>query len=148
MKVDLLPFYGLRKPLSRFLLISLAVFAYSVAWLHAQGVTMPRRGGNPVAAKVMNPVPSSEVSIDAGRKIYRQHCPRCHGPEGRGDGGGAGAGGQPADFTDAEWEFGGSDGEIYAAIAQGTSADMEAYGERIAATEIWNLVNYLRTLKH
>lgn len=66
---------------------------------------------------------------------------------GKGDGGGAGAGGQPADFTDDVWEFGSSDGEIFAAIQQGTSADMESYAERISATEIWNLVNYLRTLK-
>lgn len=59
----------------------------------------------------------------------------------------AGAGGQPANFTDEEWQFGGSDGEIFAAIAEGTSADMEAYAERIPASEIWSLVNYLRTLK-
>jgi len=53
--------------------------------------TTPRRGGNPVAAKVFNPVPATEASIDAGRKTYRTFCPRCHGPEGKGDGGGAGA---------------------------------------------------------
>jgi hypothetical protein len=34
-------------------------------------------------------------------------------------GGGARAGGQPADFTDDVWEFGASDGEIFAAIAEG-----------------------------
>jgi mono/diheme cytochrome c family protein len=112
----------------------------------AATATTPRRGGNPVAAKVVNPVPATEASIAAGRKIYRTHCPRCHGPEGKGDGGGAGAGGQPADFTDDEWEFGGSDGEIFAAIAEGTSADMESYAERIAAKDIWDLVNYLRSI--
>ncbi len=137
--------------MSRSFVVYLFVCAYSVAWMHAQGgataSTMPRRGGNPVAAKMVNPVPPTEASIAAGRKIYRTHCPRCHGPEGKGDGGGAGAGGQPADFTDAEWEFGGSDGEIFAAIAEGTSADMESYAERIPATDTWHLVNYLRTLK-
>lgn len=123
--------------------------AYSAAWLPAQGgitPTTPRRGGNPVAAKVVNPVSPSEASIAAGRKVYRSLCSRCHGPEGKGDGGGAGAGGLPANFTDDEWEFGGSDGEIFAAISEGTSADMESYAERIPAPEIWNLVNYLRSL--
>ncbi len=133
------------------LLIALAVAsASSIALINAQGAatpTTPKRGGNPVAARVVNPVPATEASIAAGREIYRMHCPRCHGPEGKGDGGGAGAGGQPADFTDPAWEFGGSDGEIFAAIAEGTSADMESYAERIPETEIWNLVNYLRTLK-
>lgn len=95
----------------------------------------------------MNPVPSGAASIEAGRKVYRTLCSRCHGPEGKGDGGGAGAGGQPANFTDEEWEFGSSDGEIFAAIAEGTSADMESYAERIPPTEVWNLVNYLRSLK-
>lgn len=109
--------------------------------------TTPKRGGNLVAARVVNPIPATVASIEAGRKIYRTFCPRCHGPGGKGDGGGAGAGGQPADFTDADWEFGGSDGEIFAAIAEGTSADMESYAERIAPAEMWSLVNYLRTLK-
>ncbi len=109
--------------------------------------TTPRRGGNPVAARVANPVPATEASVAAGRKTYALLCPRCHGPAGKGDGGGAGAGGQPADFTDEVWDFGSSDGEIFAAIREGTSADMESYAERITAPEIWNLVNYLRTLK-
>ncbi len=109
--------------------------------------TTPKRGGNPVAAKVNNPVAATEASVGSGRRTYRLICSRCHGPEGKGDGGGAGAGGQPANFTDEVWEFGSSDGEIFAAIAEGTSADMESYAERMAATDMWNLVNYLRTLK-
>jgi mono/diheme cytochrome c family protein len=131
-----------------FLMLALA---YAGAWVTTQGgpitPTTPKRGGNPVAAKIANPVPSTETSIAAGRKTYMLLCSRCHGPAGKGDGGGAGAGGQPADFTDDVWEFGSSDGEIFAAIAEGTSADMESYAERIAPQEIWNLVNYLRSLK-
>jgi cytochrome c oxidase cbb3-type subunit 3 len=106
----------------------------------------PRRGGNPEAAKVTNPVPASPEAIAAGRKTYARLCVRCHGPEGKGDGGGAGAGGQPADFTDATWDFGSSDGDIFAVIRDGTSADMEAYGERISETEIWQLVRFLKSL--
>jgi mono/diheme cytochrome c family protein len=132
------------------IVVVLLAVASSALWASFQDAvtaTTPKRGGNPVAAKVANPVVPTETSIEAGRKTYRALCARCHGPTGRGDGGGAGAGGQPADFTDATWEFGSSDGEIFAAIAEGTSADMESYAERLAATEIWNLVNYLRTLK-
>lgn len=109
--------------------------------------TTPRRGGNPTAAKLANPVASSPQSIEIGRKAYRSLCSRCHGPTGRGDGGGAGAGGQPADFTDDQWEFGASDGEIFSSIREGTSADMESYAERLSETDTWHLVNYLRTLK-
>jgi mono/diheme cytochrome c family protein len=108
--------------------------------------TMPRRGGNPEAAKVRNPVAATPESIAAGRQTYRMICSRCHGVEGKGDGGGAGAGGQPADLTDAVWDFGASDGEIFFAIHDGTSADMESYGERLAEAEIWNLVNFIRSI--
>lgn len=132
------------------LLVLVLTLASAAAWAATQGGTItpttPKRGGNAVAAKVANPVPATETSIAAGRRTYQRLCVRCHGPAGKGDGGGAGAGGQPSDFTDDAWEFGSSDGEIFAAIAEGTSADMESYADRIAAPEIWNLVNYLRTL--
>jgi mono/diheme cytochrome c family protein len=138
--------------------MSLVAMAFSCGFLvatvvctGAQGgtvnATTPRRGGNPAAAKVANPIPATESSIAAGQRTYRVLCARCHGPAGKGDGGGAGAGGQPADFTDEIWEFGASDGEIFAAIQQGTSADMESYAERISQIDTWHLVNYLRTLK-
>jgi cytochrome c oxidase cbb3-type subunit 3 len=71
---------------------------------------------------------------------------QCHGREGKGDGGMAAAGGRPADFTDSEWIFGGSPGEIFTVIRDGTSADMDSYAERISETDIWNLVQYLRSL--
>jgi S-disulfanyl-L-cysteine oxidoreductase SoxD len=108
--------------------------------------TLPRRGGNPEAAKVKNPVPRTEESIAAGRRTYQMICSRCHGVQGKGDGGGAGAGGQPADLTDANWDFGGTDGEMFFAIHDGTSADMESYAERLSDTEIWHLVNFIKSL--
>ena len=109
--------------------------------------TLPRRGGNPEAAKIKNPVESNAESVAAGRQIYARLCARCHGPTGKGDGGGAGAGGQPADLTDDAWDFGGTDGEIFGVIHDGTSADMEGYAERINDTDIWRLVNYIRSLR-
>ena len=132
------------------LLVLAFLFASAVVLVSAQGgaltATTPKRGGNPNAATIVNPVAATPGSIAAGQKTYRLLCTRCHGPLGKGDGGGAGAGGQPADFTDDAWDFGSSDGEIFAAIQQGTSADMESYAERISEPEIWNLVNYLRSL--
>jgi mono/diheme cytochrome c family protein len=108
--------------------------------------TAPRRGGNPEAAKIRSPRPPTPESIAAGKRTYQRLCVRCHGPEGKGDGGGAGAGGQPADFTSGHWEFGASDGEIFSVIHDGTSADMQGYSEEISDTDIWNLVNYLRSI--
>jgi mono/diheme cytochrome c family protein len=117
--------------------------------LGAQGVitpTTPRRGGNPNAARLINPAPRSPESIAAGRRTYQRLCSRCHGDFGKGDGGGAGAGGQPADLTDETWDFGDTDGEIFSAIKEGTSADMESYADQIPEGEIWNLVNFVRSI--
>jgi mono/diheme cytochrome c family protein len=112
----------------------------------SQSTTAPRRGGNPEAARVKNPVRDSSESVAAGRGTYTRLCVRCHGALGKGDGGGAGAGGQPADLTDAVWDYGASDGEIFSVIRDGTSSDMEGYGERIDETAIWQLVHYIRSI--
>src|SRR5688572_9258252 len=135
----------------RHVTVTVALFScLACATLFAQGrltPTTPRRGGNPEAAKLMNPVPATEASVAAGRRTYQRLCGRCHGAEGKGDGGGAGAGGQPADLTDGTWDFGSSDGEIFSVISEGTSADMESYAERIEAPEIWHLVNFIRSIR-
>ena len=119
-----------------------AALAVSAA---AQSPSAPKKGGNPEAAKIKNPVPASPESISAGKRSYTRLCSRCHGPEGKGDGTAA-TGAQPPDLTDAAWDYGGTDGEIFGVIHDGTSADMDSYAARISDAEIWNVVNYLRTL--
>ena len=52
----------------------------------------------------------------------------------------------PSDLTDDKWDHGSTDGDIFTTIHDGTSADMEGYAQRISDTDIWNLVNYVRTL--
>jgi mono/diheme cytochrome c family protein len=113
----------------------------------AGGAAQTSKGGNPEAAKVANPVPSTPESLAAGKRVYQRMCQRCHGSSGKGDGGGSGGGGGlPSDLTDATWDYGSTDGEIFASIHDGTSIDMEGYAQRISDTDIWNIVNYLRSL--
>ena len=120
-------------------------------WLSALAVQSqdahpPRPHRHPSAQQLENPVPSTPASIAAGRRLYATLCVRCHGPNGKGDGGGAGGGGQPADLTDDVWDHGSSDGEIFVVLRDGTSVDMEGYGERVTETDLWHLVNYLKSL--
>ena len=46
------------------------------------------------------------------------------------------------DLTDGQWDYGGSDGEIFAVIHDGVSADMDGYAARLSDADIWNVVNY------
>jgi cbb3-type cytochrome c oxidase subunit III len=109
-----------------------------------QSSTAPRKGGNPEAATIKNPVAMSAESITAGKRVYTRMCGRCHGPEGKGDGTAASA--AVPDLTDAQWDYGGSDGEIFSVVHDGVSADMDGYAARLSDTEIWNVVNYVRSV--
>ena len=51
-----------------------------------QSPAAPKKGGNPEAAKVKNPVAASPESVAAGKRVYTRMCGRCHGAEGKGDG--------------------------------------------------------------
>lgn len=101
---------------------------------------------HPEAQKLKNPVPSDAASIEEGRKLYLRHCASCHGPSGKGDGSMALAGGTPANLTDESWDHGSSDGEIYVVIRDGTTSDMEPYKDRLTEKQMWQLVNYIRSL--
>ena len=104
----------------------------------------PREQAEPQAAA--NPIEPTAESRAIGRQRYVFMCRECHGNRGRGDGDMAHAGGVPSDFTDDVWDHGESDGEIFAVIKEGVSADMQGYANRLSDEEIWHVVNYLRSL--
>ncbi|HEX5734177.1 MAG TPA: c-type cytochrome [Blastocatellia bacterium] len=109
--------------------------------VEAQG---PRR--NTQAQKIKNPVPADAESIEAGKKLYQRHCASCHGPQGKGDGGMALSGGTPSDLTDDTWDYGPTEGEIFVAIRDGVSSDMLAYKEKLNDKQIWQVVNFIRSI--
>lgn len=104
----------------------------------------PRR--NPEAQKLKNPEPDNAETREAGKKLYARHCASCHGPQAKGDGGMALAGGTPSDLTDETWDYGATDGEIFVAIRDGVSADMLAYKDKLNDQQIWHIVHHLRSL--
>jgi mono/diheme cytochrome c family protein len=109
-----------------------------------QSPAAPKKGGNPEAAKIKNPVTASPESVSAGKRVYTRMCSRCHGAEGKGDGTAATA--PVPDLTDAQWDYGSSDGEMFSVIHDGVSADMDGYAARLSDTDIWNVVNYVRSV--
>jgi cbb3-type cytochrome c oxidase subunit III len=103
--------------------------------------------GNPEAAKVKNPVAASPESIAAGKAIFGRYCAVCHGVNAEG-GSGSDISPPAPSLTDAEWLRGGTDGEIFSTIKNGVPPDlnMEPWGDRIKDPDIWNVVNYVRSL--
>lgn len=98
------------------------------------------------AQALENPVEPTRESLVAGRQRYVFLCRQCHGNRGAGDGDMSHAGGIPSDFTDDVWTHGASDGEIFTVIKEGVTADMQGYGNQLRDEDIWNLVNYIKSL--
>jgi mono/diheme cytochrome c family protein len=112
----------------------------------------PAPGAKPVAnpKALKNPVAADAASVDAGRGLYAKYCRACHGAEGKGDGPAAAAmkDVKPADLSDAKWTHGSTDGEIFATIHDGIGPKfaMNAFTGRLDDTQIWNVVNFVKTL--
>jgi mono/diheme cytochrome c family protein len=122
------------------------IVGVALAW--ALAASAQNGGGNPEAASVKNPVPSSAKSIADGQKLYQTNCRHCHGAKGLGDGPLAPTNPSPSNLTDAEWNHGSSDGEIFALIKNGAGPDseMKPMKTKLSDTNIWNVVNYIRSL--
>lgn len=141
------------RPEARFSLKCLVVLSVMVivTGLWVSGATCDRVRAqearrNKEAQKLKNPVPVDAESVEAGKLLYRRFCAACHGPNGKGDGGLALSGGTPSDLTDEVWDYGSTDGEIFAAIRDGVSTDMLPYKDRLDERQIWQVVNYLRSI--
>ncbi len=98
-------------------------------------------------AKTANPVKSDKESVSAGKALWSLHCASCHGKTGLGDGSKAAQlKTQPQDFDKRKLQSQ-SDGSIFYKISEGRE-DMPSFKKKIPdAEDIWNVVNYMRTLK-
>ena len=123
------------------------IAACVVAWT-TLAVSAQNRGGNPEAAAVKNPIPSSAKSIADGQKLYQTNCRHCHGAKALGDGPLAPTNPSPSNLTDSEWNHGSSDGEIFFLISNGAGKDseMKPMKTKLSDKDIWNVINYIRSL--
>ena len=106
-------------------------------------------GGNPEASKMKNPVAPTTASVTAGAATFKKYCSFCHGAGAKGDGALTPKGmTMPADLTDEKWDRGSSDGEIFTVIMEGAGPKFEMKGlkGKIADREVWQIVNFLRSL--
>lgn len=95
--------------------------------------------------KLQNPVASTAVSTEKGKRLFNTYCASCHGPEARGDGPVARKFVPPPDLT-LEVFRKRPDGFIYETIRSGGPL-MPAQGEALSSKDRWDVVNYLRSLQ-
>ena len=133
------------------------VTASAAAPTSPAAASAPRPAGvaGPAAATLANPVAATPASIAAGRAAYTATCAACHGHRAQGavkakltisiieEQGGK----QPPDLTDAQWDHGSSDGEIYTVLKKGLPPTMmPGFDGAVSDENLWSIVHYLRTL--
>jgi mono/diheme cytochrome c family protein len=110
-------------------------------------VAQPKPWVVPANFKSMkNPVAMSDASAQSGKVLYAKTCAACHGKTGLGDGPKAKTlKSLPGDFSKAASQSQ-SDGEHFYKTKMGRG-DMPKYEGKLSDDDIWNIVNYIRTLK-
>jgi mono/diheme cytochrome c family protein len=129
--------------------VLIPVFVLACVGLLTARMAAQNPGGSPDGKKMKNPVASSAESIATGKATFQKNCRFCHGADAKGDGPMAPEGTHPSNLTDDKWDRGSSDGELFMVIRDGAGPkfDMKGYKSKMTEPEIWNVVNYLRSLQ-
>lgn len=137
------------------LLLAGAVAAWTAGCRAGQNDTPVASGRAPVMENPVGPPPgppdsnivytkdpllNDPVALQDGRRLFNWYnCSGCHG--------GHGGGGMGPSLRDRVWLYGGTDGQIFESIAQGRSKGMPAWGTKIPAEQIWELVAYIKSMR-
>ena len=93
------------------------------------------------------PLPYTRKSIARGKQFYLTSCVECHDQDGKGLGRRDFSGTPPSDLTDPDaWLHGTRAEAIFASIREGTKQDMPPFKGKLRDEEIWNIVNFVRSL--
>jgi mono/diheme cytochrome c family protein len=121
----------------------LALIALSIAL----GVTHRGQWNIPAGAKLrQNPLQPAPQALDAARALYDDHCERCHGKTGKGDGVDATKfSTSPRDLTETRRMSAQSDGELFYKISEGRRP-MPKFKTKLTEEQRWQLVLLMRSL--
>jgi mono/diheme cytochrome c family protein len=123
-----------------------AVCGVCLLWLTVGYAQKP--GIAPAKRTLRNPVPATPASIADGREAYNKYCSHCHGSNGAGDGRFAPKDPSPPDLTDAKWDRGSSEADIFSVIWNGPAekGTMKPLKGRVPEKDVWNIVNFVRSI--
>ena len=127
------------------MLVVVSVFLFSASALLAQTASSDSSCSNSADAKnLVNPVKPTAESLAQGKKYYGYDCAMCHGATGNGKGE-VDAGEKLPDFTNPSAMKEITDGQMFCSLKTGHS-HMPKENIRQSPNELWNLVNYVRSL--
>ena len=136
----------------RVILLTLSLCAFPVTAQESQAPAQATTSSSSTipaeAVHQVNPVKPTSESLAMGKKYYGYDCAMCHGNNG--DGKGEVALSEKfkiGDFTDPTTLKGRTDGELFYIIKNGRG-QMPPEGDRVKPTELWNMVNYIRSLSN
>ena|SRR5437016_1572295 len=129
-------------------IFSAVVWCFGLTLVAIAAVSAQNPGGSADGKKMKNPVPPSAESITAGQALFTKNCRFCHGADAKGDGPMAPKDTHPSDLTDAKWDRGSTDGELFLVLRDGAGPElkMKGYKGRMSETDMWNVINYLRSI--
>jgi cbb3-type cytochrome c oxidase subunit III len=91
-------------------------------------------------AKSVGQLAADQTARESGKRIFLEHCARCHGPDG---------GGSPGfpDLRDADWLYGGTPEVIKESVMNGRMGVMPPLGAALGGeANVKNVVAYVRSL--
>lgn len=97
---------------------------------------------------LINPILPTDNSVSSGLMLYQSNCTLCHGDDGSGRGPLVTElkGGPAANLVEHVPLH--SDADLYAYISGGIDGtDMPSFGDVLSTKDIWNVINYIKTLE-
>ncbi len=120
------------------------IFLVSAAALLAQSTAGPSCSNPSDIAGIVNPVKPTAESLAQGKKYYGYDCAMCHGSNGNGKGD-VDTGQKLPDLTEPTALKEKTDGELFCALKTG-KGHMPLENIRVTPNELWNLINYVKSL--
>lgn len=100
-----------------------------------------------IAGLSYGPAPNTRKSIERGKNVFLRNCTACHDRDGKSYSGRDFTTIPPADLTDPEsWKHERTPAGIFASISDGTKEEMPPYKDKLRSEEIWDLVNFVRSI--
>ena len=112
----------------------------AVAFVGSLTLHLSGQVATPTTAELArNPFAGDAKAVTQGAVLFRQECVFCHGVAARG-------GVRGPDLTTGSWSHGGADADLARTISAGVPGTAMPPNQ-LTADEIWQIVNYLRTLQ-